>query len=289
MTAPSLHALLARWQTPRFAVIDGSQVTDIAALLRQADLSARALFLEQADPAIVAAGPFLAPVDGTRLDRLLQIPGIEAACVFWGGAVAEPVLFRHLRSLNLARIPAAEGAAPEMVLFRHYDPAVIAVILPVLRPAQRARMFGPMQSMALSTPDTGPLEASARADWPAAEPGWLTLDAAQMAAVTTAMRARSHRSIARYLRDTMPDRTAGFDDAALLRGIATADHEARGWGIVTEAGIGRFAWLMFATEGKFAEAQGARAYVTQGDAAPDRKLRRFMDAMAGHIAARAVS
>lgn len=287
----TLHDIVAGWSGSRFCVIDGSQVPGVAGVLHAADLSARSLFLEHRDPSVVAAGPFLAELDERRLDRLLRIPGIERACVFWGGEITEPQLFRHLRSINLAQVPRAVAdpsdpfASPvESVLFRHYDPSVLAVVLPVMEPAQRARLFGPMHRLALFTPATGPLEAVARPDWPAPARGWLTMTPAQMDAITAAMAQRSHRAIARYLRDALPEHTAGADDQTLLATIADCARAARGWGIRTEAGMGRFAWLMLATRGRFAEMASAHAYVVQGDALPDRKLRRLMDAMAVHLA-----
>jgi len=295
----ALASRLAGWPRPFFAVLDGAMFADIRAALRQADLPARSLFLEQRGT-VVTAGPYLAAVPAERVEALLRIPGIEAGCVFWTGPASEPELFRHLRSINLACIPLEPGPAPdpfapatENVLFRHWDPAVLSVTLPVLEPAQRARLFGPMQRMALFAPGAGAapgeaLEAAARPDWPGPARGILTFSPSQMQAIQVRMAARSHRTIAAYLRETAPDHTAKLDDKALLTAIAASESEARLWGIRTEAGFGRFAWLMLATGGSLAQMAEARAYVTEGGARPDHRLRTLMQAMAAQLETRAV-
>ncbi len=291
----ALAARLVSWPDPFFAVIDGGGFADVRQVLQQADLPARSLFLEQRASVVVTAGPFLVPMDGRRLKRLLAIPGIEAACVFWASPASEPEVFRHLRSINLACIPRPADAPPdpfapavESVLFRHWDPSVLSIVLPILEAAQRARLFGPMQRLVLFVPgqDDAPDEARqavARPDWPPPPRGFLHFSPAQIDAIQSAMAARSHGRIARYLRDTAPDHTSGLDDAALRAVVTASEAEARHWGLRTEAGFGRFAWLMLVTRGGFARMEPARAYVTQGDAQPDRKLRMLMAAVPAHL------
>ncbi len=218
--AAGLADILAEWPRPVFAMLDGAKYDDLPGWLRQIDIEARALFLEyRGNAGIMRAGPHLALLNERRLRNLLRIEGIEGAAVFWRVEEPdEPALYRHLRTLNLVEIPApppAQDAAPDpfataqrTVMFRHWDPGVLAMILPVLTPAQRARLFGPAVALAIAAPE-GALQAKRRADWPAPAHGRLALNEAQMQALSGAMTARSHRAIASYLRDAAPDQTRG--------------------------------------------------------------------------------
>ena len=204
-----LAARLGEWSGRLHAVVDGAQFDDVGATLAAAGLGSRSLFLEQSG-SVVTAGPFLARLDERGLSHLLRIPGAAAACVFWGGAIKEPALFRHLRGLNLADIPRPPGppdapfaALRETVLFRHWDPSVLAITLPVMEPAQRARLLGPTEAIILDA-SGAPLVARRREDWPERVRGRLRFSAAQMAAITDAMTAGSRRAIASYLRGSAP-------------------------------------------------------------------------------------
>lgn len=288
----SLRKILAEWPLPVFAVLDGAHYDDLPSLLRQADVPARALFLEYRDNAgLLRSGPHLAPLDGWRLNNLLRIEGIEKAAVFWRvDKPDEPAFYRHLRTLNLVNIPVPtpDPFAPvrRTVMFRHWDPGVLALTLPVLTQAQRTRLFGPAEALAIMAPE-GMLQAQRQSDWPIPSRGRLTLDAAQMQALSSAMTARAHRAVATYLRDTAPELTQAMDDARLLVFVSQSDTLARTWGLITEAGFGRFAWLQLATQGRFASSEQARAVLGAGGASPDQQIKLLMQAMARHPAARA--
>ncbi|WP_051622445.1 DUF4123 domain-containing protein [Acidocella facilis] len=289
--AAGLADILAEWPRPVFAVLDGAKYDDLPALLRQIDIEARALFLEyRGNAGIVRAGPHLALLNERRLRNLLRIEGIEDAAVFWRvEAPDEPALYRHLRTLNLVEIPApppAQGAAPDpfapaqrTVMFRHWDPGVLAMILPVLTPAQRARLFGPAAALAVAAPE-GALQAKRRADWPEPARGRLVLDDGQMQALSGAMTARSHRAIASCLRDAAPEHTRGMDEAGLLGFIARSEAQGRALGLNTERGLGRFSYLMLLTKGQFSGTAEVRAALAQGPGGPDEAIKSMMQAMA---------
>lgn len=101
-----------------------------------------------------------------------------------------------------------------------------------------------------------------------------------MQALSGSMTARSHRAIASYLRDAAPGQTRGMDEAGLLGFIARSEAQGRAWGLKTEAGLGRFAWLQLMTQGRFAELGQARAALNEGGASPDRQIKLLMQAMA---------
>ncbi|WP_026440728.1 DUF4123 domain-containing protein [Acidocella facilis] len=288
--AAGLADILAEWPRPVFAVLDGAKYDDLPALLRQVDVAARALFLEyRGNAGIVRAGPHLALLNERRLRNLLRIEGIDGATVFWRvEAPDEPAFYRHLRTLNLVEIPApppAQDAAPDpfapaqrTVMFRHWDPGVLAMILPVLTPAQRARLFGPAAALAIAAPE-GALQARRRADWPEPAHGRLVLNEAQMQALSGAMTARSHRAIASYLRDAAPEQTRGMDEAGLLGFVARSEAQGRAWGLKTEAGLGRFAYLTLVSRGEVWNAPPALDYLRSAVDGPDKAIARLLPAI----------
>ena len=109
---------------------------------------------------MVRTAPRLAQLDRRALDRLLSIDGMTERAVFWRyDAADEPALFRHLRTLNLVEIPKSpEGATdpPDIfaettrtVIFRHWDPNIIELTLPIMTPQQLRRFFGSAQAIAI--------------------------------------------------------------------------------------------------------------------------------------------
>ncbi|MGE4483451.1 DUF4123 domain-containing protein [Acidocella sp.] len=288
--AAGLADILAGWPSPVFAVLDGAKYDDLPALLRQVDVRTRSLFLEyRGNAGIVRAGPHLALLNERRLRNLLRIEGIEGAAVFWRVEEPdEPAFYRHLRTLNLVEIPApppAQGAAPDpfapaqrTVMFRHWDPSVLAMILPVLTLAQRARLFGPAAALAIAAPE-GALQAKRRADWPAPAHGRLVLNEAQMQALSGAMTARSHRAIASYLRDAAPDQTRGMDEAGLLGFVARNEAQGRALGLKTERGLGRFAYLTLISRGAVWNAPPALDYLRNAADGPDKAIARLLSAI----------
>lgn len=88
-------------------------------------------------------------------------------------------LFRNLRSLTMVRLPQQEdriipgGLRTRAAIFRHFDPGTVAITLPAMTLPQRARLFGPAQSLLIDAPE-GVLEAKRRPDWPQPEIGRLS-------------------------------------------------------------------------------------------------------------------
>jgi len=272
-----------------FAVVDCARFDDAPALFARMGLRTLPLFLDRPNRASAPANPLMIPLDRVELNLLAAAPRIETACVLWNGPPDELLVLHHFRTLNRVRIPAQEPAAPgggatEMVLFRHWDPSVLALLSPLLDAGQRARLFGPLHQMTLFSADAGRvLQASVQHDGGPADRGSLALSSDQMTQITAAMRTRSHRQIARYLRETAQAQTAAMSDPALLDHVAGAEAVAKTWGVRTEAGFGRFAWLMLATQGGLVQMPEARSYIT-GDGSPsDGRVRQVMSAIAAQL------
>lgn len=292
-----LLAMMQGWPRPVYVAIDGVLLPDVPGVTRRADVSARSLFVEHRDPGMIQAGPWFAALDDRHLKSFLLIEGIETAAVFWGGAAEEAAVFRHLRSLNLFDIPRPADAPPdpfaadpETVLFRHWDPAMMALVLPVLEPAQRARLLGPMDVIGLyASLLGGAREAKRRANWPAPVRGRIRLSVAQMEQITKAMVDGSRQRIAAYLRDTALAQTATMDDLTLFAFIERSEIIGRSWGLVSEASFGRFAWLMLATQGGIATMEPVRAGIAAARMPPDQALGTLMSMMAVQLRAQGSS
>jgi hypothetical protein len=277
--AGDLAARLAEEPMPIYAVIDGAKFSDLPTRLATIGVAPSSLFLDQRDSSVVQAGPFLARLDAHRLMALFRIDGIEAATVFWSAPTDQTVFYQHLRRLNLADIPLSPERGAGSVLFRHWDPAVMALVLPTLEPAQRAQLFGPAVAMVMASPE-GVLVTRRRDDWPEPARGRLRFSATQMAMIADTMAARSRRAIAAYLRETAPDKTASLDQMALLDVVRRSETVGRELGLTTERAFGQFAYLMLISDGRIADSIPARTYLAGSADSPDLAVGRLLLAMA---------
>lgn len=283
MTGPqALHSVLSVLPQSLYAVIDRAKFSPQQAITIEADIHGRSLFLAGDQ----STAPFLAELDEAALHRLLAVPRIEESCVFWVGDVAEIDVFDYLRRLNLVTIPRPEDAevrlpGSDSVLFRHWDPSVLSIVYPVMEPAQQARLFGQMSRLIYYVADQRRvIQAAPDPSWPAPVTGLLRFSVTQMQAIEAAMATRSHAAIAGYLRETAPGETAGMTEPELRAFVASSEIEGRRWGLVTEAGQGRFAWLMLRSDGRIVAEDRARHFVLEGPSTPDDNLRQLMEATA---------
>ncbi len=270
----------------RHAVVDGARFDNAAAVLGGAGIQARSLFLDAGDRARIEAGPFLARLDPAALPRFLALPGIGAACVFWLGPIEEAVLFQHLRGLNLIELPRTGTAsdtirpATETVLFRHWDPSVMAMTFRVLEPGQRARLMGPATGLVLSDDDGKAYMGTRRADWPEPARGRLRLSPRQLAAMDDAVVRRSHRAIARYLRSSAPEQTRVMDDAELGRFVMRAEADGRSLGLTRERALGQFCYVSLVGKGEVERLPETRRFLMHGPGSADERMDQLMRAMA---------
>lgn len=287
-----LAARLAAFPGSGFAVLDGAWFDDLPRLCRGAGLFARSLFLDHADAEVEKAGPWLIALgqapDAT--ERVLTLVGEEPAAVYWCCAAGEAVLHRHLRTLNMARIPrwAADGGTappsdgsglePLPVMFRHWDPRVLGATMPVLDPAQFARMLGPAGEIVFLAEDYGGVRrVVADPAFPPAPAGMLTIRSEQIAALNERRLSASHRRIAAYLREVAGSEVGTASDAALHTHVVVSDRVGRGLGLAGEAAHSRWALLMLLSQGRIAGHEPTRAFLTQGGDPPDQQVRHLFD------------
>jgi hypothetical protein len=249
------------------AVIDGGKFDDVARLLLEAGLSGRPLYLEGGDPAARAAAGHLVPLYEARDLRAAIALGREpGALVIWSWPKGEMALYRHLRTLNLVKIPngaraEAEAAgedvsgmpACETVLFRHWDPNVLGTLLPLLEARQQARFLGAAGGLALDAPDIGRMVAAPRpSGLPPPTPGMLRFGEGQLEQLGSAQAHASNGRIEAYLREVAEEETDGLSSEQVRRVISAAEESGKRYGLLDESAIGKWAFLLLITGGALA-------------------------------------
>ncbi|WP_162894665.1 DUF4123 domain-containing protein [Rhizobium terrae] len=265
MAAPGhLKQSLLESGNPVLAVVDGAQFDDLPRDLLGIGFFHKALYLDRGDgnrdrvataPQLVwldrRAGngpPGTVAVDGPPdpqiLQRLLMFVGARPAAVFWECEAGGEALYRHLRAINMVRIP--RHAIPEnpfatsvpatethgAVLFRHADANVMAQVLPALNTVQITRVLGPANAV-LFAPD---------ADWtdgakaivinrprnpPPVPAGMLQLEDWNMSLIDAARTAMMRKQAIGELADRDPDKSVRVGEAfdrASTYGLGAKDH-----------------------------------------------------------------
>jgi Domain of unknown function (DUF4123) len=285
--ARTLAAALDSAPHPLHAVIDGALFDDLPGDLLRAGFSCRSLFLEHGDEEVERAGPWLLALDSERARAHAEALAIAQPCaVFWSCPEGEMALWRHLRTINEAMIPVEsetlEGAPPEnpvfeRVMFRHWDPNVLASVMPLLDAAQFARMFGPASHIVINGPDTGGLKRIPRPqNLPSPPHGPLLLSPEQMEGLKAAMVHSSRLRIARYLKGNVPAHFSGVDDAFLWGTALASETAADGLGIETERGRARWAYIMMLSDGRAADVKEVRGFIQNGPESPDAQVSALM-------------
>lgn len=267
---PELRRRLFGWceDSPLFVVADGAGYDDLPALLQERNLMAGSLFRQPCDPGVMKDGPFLVKVETGGLDAFLSLPDLAGNAVFWRVPDCTGHAFwRHLRTVALVRIPSSKddgtGRRMRRAVFRHQDPDVMARMLPVLRPGQRARLFGPADALLLALPD-GLKEARRQTDWPEPERGPLTLTPVQMQALEKNTHERSLLEIGAFLREAAPEETERLGTGAVLDLVRREEARGRAWGLESPRALGMFCWLALASDGTFVTDPDIGAYVREG-------------------------
>jgi len=270
-----------------FAVIDGAKVDRLQHLLHRLQLDPKPLYLDHKAGTPHAAGPHLVPCrsDMAILDLRSSVAADAMVWWLWPGSDATDALariYRHLRGLGAVEIPAGYpenrgGTAQlERVLFRHADPHVMAQVLPILNPAQRARVYGKAQAIVIDDIFGAGLRiARVPADLPVPQAGFLRLTADQMDAITQRRLSESHQRIAAYLRRTMPAEYRAASDDQLAELVHISDQTGRELGLRSEQAHCRWAYLMMLSRGAAADLPEVRAALLSAPD-PDRRVKELM-------------
>ena len=289
-----LKAAVAAFPGTGFAVLDGGQFDDLPALLGREGLFARSLFLDHADREVEKAGPWLVSLGQKpdAADTVLRLVGARPVAVFWSCAGGEPALHRHLRTLNRARIPdwAAKGApgpadpeapaAYESVMFRHWDPRVLAGLMPVLDDDQFARVLGPAEEIAFIAEDYGGLaRVVAGPGMPPPARGMLTIRAEQIAELGSRRTTVRYRRMMAYLRATAPTETSALSDHDLYELVLRYEASGQRAGLTEERSLGIWCFLMLSSQEQFEHLPKVRAYLRSGPGTPDENVEALLGQM----------
>lgn len=215
---------LLSFDMPLHVVFDGAHVKnlrgrDIEERLASYKLKAHPLFRETMDRASRQAGPWLLPVESSRdaIERVLAPTYEFGRSVFWLGESSTDILFTHLRKLNAARMPDAR-----IVYFRHYDPDVLANVIPLLDPEQAAHLFGSSKAIALYG-GTASEQSTRKPDGlPPSEAGPITFQDWQIEVLDDRQRRLSRMKIANLIRAEFPSETRTMSASGTRRETVTA-------------------------------------------------------------------
>lgn len=277
---PILPLLSDLPDTAVFAVIDGAQADGLPGLLAHLRLDARPLYFDVADGRGHAAGPHLVACPDARAVADLRAHLPATAVVWWvwpeeEAAPSAPAIYRHLRGLGRVEIPAGHpgptppGASVEPVLFRHADPRVMAEVLPVLTPAQQARLYGRAAAIVIDTPARGLRIARIPADLPPPAPGMLRLTAGQMADLAEVRQEPRDAAILDYLNLHAGDEINRMSQAERVDLVRAVQQRARQLGVVTDAGVLKLAFLAAVTGGHILNSPELQAAVAGSGLSPD--------------------
>jgi hypothetical protein len=254
-----------------FATIDGGHFVNLAGMIEITNLVATPLYLEGGDAEVLAAGPHLVEVhSAAHVHELVSLAGDLPALVFWSWPGDLASLRHHMRTLNLVEIPnerrlEAIDPAYEAVLFRYWDPNVLAAFLPAFTDGQLARFFGDAAALVFDAPDHGGLLVAAKPPAVSAVRGMLRFDPEQVAALSAQRIGASQRRIGTYLRDMAPEHSRSLDAPALAGLVAVCAQEAATFGLTGERDIAMWSYLQLVSGGALYQEPAVRQMFALAD------------------------
>lgn len=176
ITAPPtndpLGAVLRRLPGKIFAVIDGAYFDNLPGRVASVGLQALPLYVDEIDVPNLAQGPHLVACPNLyAVEQVRDVCAGAPAMVWWAwpdkGTETNDAIYGHLRRLNLMEIPSNRAdtilgtrrigavdrsSAVETVIFRHGDPNVMQMLVPLLDSDQRARLMGDALALVMDAP-----------------------------------------------------------------------------------------------------------------------------------------
>ena len=272
-----LRQIVDTMPAPLFVTLDGGRFDDLPGRLARDGMPCRSLFRDPAGADLQRAGPWLVAVrDARGHDIVARLDATVPCAVYWSCPDGEAVLWRHLRTLNEVLVPREDRArGHERVLFRHWDPAALGALLPLLTKPQLARVIGPAAGLAFAAPDHGGVKYAKdlAGRLPPRVRGPLRLDPEQMERLRQAMRHASRLRIARFLKAHPPPASSGIDDAFAWTATLASEPTADELGLITERGRARWAYVMMMSDGRAASAPEVRAFLLDGGDTPDNRVK----------------
>lgn len=297
-----LGDVLRRQPGQLHAVIDGAYFGNLPERLALAGIQGAPLYMDETELPAPARGPHLVLCPSIfAMEQVRDVCGGLPATVWWAWPHGSEALWRHLKRLNLVEIPAHRdepivgrrqigainrAAKTETVVFRHGDPHVIRLLMPILSPVQKALLFGGAAAIIADTGESDPpLVARNPAPSQPAPFGRLHLSDAQHDELSGIYgRGLRRRAVNEFrARATVSDQVL-MNDADLERiSLPTAERITRAYdraeryGCVTKAQIWEFITLDLRYGEGFELAEGCekvRAALTLRDSSPEERLSR---------------
>lgn len=170
-----LSELLIQAKLPVFAVLDGAKFDDLPYALMRLDLANRPLYsdrgsqtrdFDQTSPRLVwldrgmdgRTGAVEGPCSPYVLGQVMQLVKYDmSAASFWVCGAGSDSLYRHLRRINMVRVPTSslptdsrpreDNPEWQTMLFRHADGNVLAQVVQCLSDRAKAHFLGPAQAV----------------------------------------------------------------------------------------------------------------------------------------------
>lgn len=280
-----LRGAVASFSPNGYALLDGGHFDDLPAQLKQGKLFARSLFLDQVDIEVQKAGPRLVSVSQSpdAADRVFELVDMKPAAIFWHCEAGEGVLYKHLRTLNMASIPAWAAAGkqerddqPEaysLVFFRHFDPRVLGAVLPTFNARQLGRFIGPAEEVGFVSEEYGfkrVLSDYVSKNFSASP---LVISADQIDAISERRTEVSFRRIGLYLRRYASSKTDTLNDNKLGAAISSYALEAKSLGINKESSLGIWAYMRMTSKNNLFVDRATRLFLADRANGPDADAR----------------
>lgn len=258
--ASAFARALAGAPGPLYAVLDGALAPASIAEAEGMGLAPRPLWLEVADEATRDAGPHVCALPaGADQELVTRWSGGRGVLAVWAWDGDRLSLYRHLRGLNMARIPAValppttgEPQPPPAsdgciwALFRHFDPLVLQAVAPTLDSEQAARIVGPARGLLFGDPAAGNVMGPARSrggDSP------LRFHPGQMEAIAGKRVLDGEARTLAALIETAPAVFAGQPTDAARAWVRDWRRRGLGLGLATEQDLAVWCLLVVATRG----------------------------------------
>lgn len=272
---------------PLFAVMDGGHFDDLEDELADLGIHSRSLFLRGGSEEMRRDGPWFVDLEEEKIrSHVAELAMAKPCAVFWSCAAGGSVLWQHLRTINQILVPdsriarnTGEGDRSiyyERVLFRHWDPNVVGTFISKFDGPQLARFFGPGDAIIVNAVNYGGFKRAVRpANLPPTEKGALRIDPETLRSIESGRHDHHVHRISNYLRSAAPDRTRQIPDQELHRLTRSYMQEAKAYGVLSEANIGRWCYMQVVTGGKLKHNPDVISFMTVRDPSftPDMRVR----------------
>lgn len=128
-----------------YAILDACDAPSVIGKVRELKSTSLCLYREPADKSLLSIAPYLAAVDESLFDWIINTIWQEPWGIFALSKSELRVVGRHFRKFLTVKSP--EG---EPWYFRYYDPRVIATFLPSCSASELDEFFGPVAAYAFT-------------------------------------------------------------------------------------------------------------------------------------------